>query len=84
VIKEDPLRFRRGWARRYRLMLVPGVALALVAGVHLADRDDPEEVSRSVTTPPGEDGASNMKIIEKDQLIDADTFERAAEGRWPR
>ncbi|MFF5210404.1 hypothetical protein [Streptosporangium sp. NPDC000396] len=80
---EDPLRSRSGRVWRYWLMAVSGIALILVVGVHLARRDDPEKMSRSVTTLVEEDDASNAKIIDKDQRIDVDTFGQKDSPLWP-
>ncbi|MGJ6962136.1 hypothetical protein ACSDR0_09515 [Streptosporangium sp. G11] len=38
----------------------------------MTDRDDLEKARRSVTTPAGEDGTSNAKIIDKDQRVEVD------------
>ncbi|MGJ6965203.1 hypothetical protein ACSDR0_25160 [Streptosporangium sp. G11] len=61
----------------------PGVALILMAGVHLVNRDDPEKANRPVTTPAEEDDTSNAKIIDKDQRIDIDTFDQKDSPLWP-
>ncbi|MET9063856.1 hypothetical protein [Streptosporangium sandarakinum] len=76
-------RSRTGLAWRHRLMTVSGIALVLVVGVHLAPRDAPERTSRSVPTLIEEDGASNAKIIDKDQRIDVDTFDQQDSPLWP-
>ncbi|MGW4424858.1 hypothetical protein [Streptosporangium sp. NPDC004631] len=83
MIEEDPRRSRRGRVWRHWLMLVPGVALVLIVGVQLAGRDDPEKASRSVTAPAEEEGASNARIIDKDQRIDIDTFDQKDSPLWP-
>ncbi|MEV4181306.1 hypothetical protein AB0J28_07645 [Streptosporangium canum] len=83
MIMEDPPRSRSGWAWRYWLMVLSGIALVLVAGVYLASRDSPEKASRSVTEPTEEDDASNARIIDKDQRIDIDTFDQKDSPLWP-
>ncbi|WP_147267853.1 hypothetical protein [Spongiactinospora rosea] len=80
MIKRRPLRFRHGWAW---LMSLAGVALILVAGVFLTDRDDPERAGRSVSTPTKSDAAPNFKIIDKEQRIDVDTFDQKDSPLWP-
>ncbi|GGQ35345.1 hypothetical protein GCM10010140_76700 [Streptosporangium pseudovulgare] len=64
-------------------MAVLGITLVLVVGVRLAPRDAPEKTSRSVPTPIEEDGASNARIIDKDQRVDVDTFGRQDSPLWP-
>ncbi|MFI6800462.1 hypothetical protein [Streptosporangium canum] len=83
MIMEDPPRSRSGWAWRYWLMVLSGIALVLVVGVHLVSRDSPEKVSRSVTESTEEDDASNARIIDKDQRIDIDTFDQKDSPLWP-
>ncbi|MEU6744188.1 hypothetical protein [Streptosporangium sandarakinum] len=80
---EGSPRSRTGPAWRHRLMVVLGIALVLVVGVHLALRDAPEKTSRSVPTLVEEDGASNAKIIDKDQRVDVGTFDRRDSPLWP-
>ncbi len=49
----------------------------------MASRDDPEKTSRSTITPAEEDGAPDAKIIDKDQLVDVDTFDQQDSPLWP-
>lgn len=83
MIKKGPLRLRPVLPWRYWLMFVLGVGLIFIVGVHVANGDDLEEAGRSVTTPTGEDDASNMKIIDKEQFIDGDTFDQKDSPVWP-
>ncbi|GIH73019.1 hypothetical protein [Sphaerimonospora thailandensis] len=82
MIKGNPQRFRTGRAWRYWPVAVSGIALTLVAGAHPVDGDDLEK-DRSVIEPTGGGGASNMTVIEKDQVIDADTFDQTDSPAWP-
>jgi hypothetical protein len=63
--------------------LVAGVALALVIGLYLANRGDPEQTNRPVTVPAEQEGPSNMKIIDREQVIDIDTFDQKDSPLWP-
>ncbi|SNT64473.1 hypothetical protein SAMN05216276_11203 [Streptosporangium subroseum] len=83
MVREVSLRSssKRVW-RRWSV-LVPGVALTLVAGFYLANRGDPGQVNRSITTPVEQEGTSNMKIIEKNQVIDVTTFDQKDSPLWP-
>ncbi|AWS47819.1 hypothetical protein [Streptosporangium sp. 'caverna'] len=83
MIREVPLQpsSKRVW-RRWPV-LVSGVALMLMVGFYLANRSDPGQVNRPVTTPVEQDGTSNMKIIEKNQVIDVTTFDQKDSPLWP-
>ncbi|WP_248964534.1 hypothetical protein [Sphaerisporangium perillae] len=83
MIKEDSLRFRSRRIRRYQLMLVPCAALVLIGGAYLTNHGGSEKAGRPVTTLTGEDSGSNAKIIDKEQIIDLDTFSEKDDPMWP-
>ncbi|WP_066365557.1 hypothetical protein [Herbidospora mongoliensis] len=62
-------------------MAVSGLALVVVVGVHMAD--DPEKTSRPAVTPVDDDDVPNAKVIDKDQIIDIDTFDQKDNPLWP-
>ncbi|MFC0865346.1 hypothetical protein ACFHYQ_23930 [Sphaerimonospora cavernae] len=82
MIKGNPPRFRTGRAWRYWPVAVSGIALVLAAGAHLVDRDDLEK-NRSVIAPTGGGEASSMTVIDKDQVIYAETFDQTDSPAWP-
>ncbi|MEV4076101.1 hypothetical protein ACGFJC_45580 [Nonomuraea fuscirosea] len=65
------------------LMVLMSVALVLVVGARVVDRDEPEPVRRSVPEPVVSGSAPNAKIIDKDQRIDLDTFDQKDSPQWP-
>jgi hypothetical protein len=83
MVREIPLQSssKRVW-RRWSV-LVPGVALTLVVGFYLANHIDPGQVNRSITTPVEQGDTSNMKIIEKNQIIDVTNFDQKDSPLWP-
>lgn len=83
MIREVSLRpsSKRVW-RRWPV-LVSGAALTLMVGFYLANRGDPEQMNRLITTPVEQDGTSNMKIIEKNQIIDVADFDQKDSPLWP-
>ncbi|MEV5895644.1 hypothetical protein [Nonomuraea fuscirosea] len=59
------------------------VALVIVVGVRVVDRDEPEQAGRSVPAPAVSVRAPNARIIDKDQRIDLDTFDQQDSPVWP-
>ncbi len=56
-------------------------ASVAAAGILVAGRGDPEKTTRSTIQPTEE--ASDARIVDKDQVVDIDSFDEEENPLWP-